>query len=71
MDLVLRGKTVRGSIVGTRNDLADALAFAAAGEVRARYTTEKLERINDIFERMAASRIEGRIVVEIGQETAP
>jgi D-arabinose 1-dehydrogenase-like Zn-dependent alcohol dehydrogenase len=31
-DIVLHRKTVRGSIVGTRIDLAETLAFAAEGK---------------------------------------
>ena len=34
-DLVLNGQTVRGSIVGTRKDLEEALQFAAEGKVKA------------------------------------
>ena len=32
-DVVLKRITIRGSIVGTRKDLAEALAFAAEGKV--------------------------------------
>jgi alcohol dehydrogenase, propanol-preferring len=32
---VLNGQTVRGSIVGTRKDLEEALQFAAEGKVKA------------------------------------
>jgi propanol-preferring alcohol dehydrogenase len=64
-DVVLKRITIRGSIVGTRRDLEEALAFAAAGKVRARFTTEPLENINDVFRRLAAGEIEGRIVLAI------
>ncbi|WP_349360320.1 alcohol dehydrogenase AdhP [Stappia sp.] len=64
-DTVLTGKTVRGSIVGTRNDLAESLAFAAEGKVRAHYSTESLDDVNAIFDRMRAGKIDGRIVMEI------
>ena len=33
-DTVLNGKSVIGSIVGTRNDLADVFALHAAGRTR-------------------------------------
>jgi D-arabinose 1-dehydrogenase-like Zn-dependent alcohol dehydrogenase len=33
-DLVLRGLTVRGPIVGTRKDLQESLQFAAEGKVK-------------------------------------
>jgi propanol-preferring alcohol dehydrogenase len=62
-EVVLLRKTVRGSIVGTRQDLAEALAFAAEGKVAARYAEDRLENVNDIFARMREGRIEGRIVL--------
>ncbi|MFC6381558.1 alcohol dehydrogenase AdhP [Psychrobacter glacincola] len=63
-DTVLNGITIRGSIVGTRLDLQESLAMAAAGKVKATVTAEPLENINDIFERMRAGKIEGRIVID-------
>lgn len=62
-DMVLNGVTVRGSIVGTRLDLQEALDFAGDGKVKAHVATEPLENINDIFERMKKGQIEGRIVM--------
>lgn len=62
-DTVLKRITIRGSIVGTRQDLEEALAFAADGAVAAHFTWDKLENINDIFARMNAGQIDGRIVV--------
>jgi propanol-preferring alcohol dehydrogenase len=62
--VVLKRITVRGSIVGTRQDLAEALAFAAEGKVRTNITIEPLDTINDVFARMAAGRIEGRVVLK-------
>lgn len=62
---VLGGITVRGSIVGTRLDLIEALDFAAAGKVRATVETVKLEDINATFERMTAGTIEGRVVLDL------
>ncbi len=64
-EVVLMRKTIRGSIVGTRNDLAEALQFAAEGKVASRYATERLDDINAIFSRMEAGKINGRIVMEI------
>ena len=63
--VVLKRITVRGSIVGTRQDLAEALEFAAAGKVKARVSVEPLDRVNDIFERMEAGRINGRVVMRL------
>ena len=62
--MVLNGITVRGSIVGTRLDLQESLAFAAMGKVAATVATDRLENINDVFARMHAGTIEGRIVLD-------
>ncbi|MEM6946136.1 MAG: zinc-dependent alcohol dehydrogenase [Pseudomonadota bacterium] len=64
-DVVLNRKTIRGSIVGTRADLAESLAFAAEGKVRSHYSVDTLENINAIFAKMRANRIEGRVVMKI------
>ena len=63
-DTVLNGITVRGSIVGTRLDLQEALDFAAEGKVRAAVTTDSLENINDVFDCMRRGKIEGRVVID-------
>ena len=62
---VLNGITVRGSIVGTRQDLQEALDFAGEGKVKATVASDKLENINDVFQRMADGKIEGRIVLDM------
>lgn len=64
-DVVLNAKTIRGSIVGTRKDLQEALDFAGEGKVKAHYSEDRLDRINDIFAQMHQGRIDGRIVVRI------
>lgn len=64
-DLVLNRKTVRGSIVGTRKDLAECLQFAVDGKVKVHYTLDKLENINTIFSTMKMGQIAGRVVMEI------
>ena len=66
-DTVLNGITVRGSIVGTRLDLQEALNFAGEGKVKATVATEKLENINDVFARMRKGDIQGRIVLDFEQ----
>jgi alcohol dehydrogenase, propanol-preferring len=64
-DVVLKRITLRGSIVGTRGDLAEALAFAAEGKVRAHFHRAKLEDINQVFANLRAGRVDGRIVLDI------
>ena len=53
------------SIVGTRRDLDEAIAFAAEGKVKAEITRAPLADINTIFERMKAGKIDGRIVLDV------
>jgi D-arabinose 1-dehydrogenase-like Zn-dependent alcohol dehydrogenase len=50
---------VRGSIVGTRKDLQEALDFANEGLVKATVTSAKLEDINDVFDKMKKGQIDG------------
>jgi alcohol dehydrogenase, propanol-preferring len=64
-DTVLNGITVRGSIVGTRLDLQEALDFANDGKVKATVEVEKLGNINGVFDRMRAGKIDGRIVLNM------
>jgi propanol-preferring alcohol dehydrogenase len=64
--VVACGITLRGSVVGTRLDLQEALAFADAGLVKATVHTERLADINGVFERMHAGQIEGRVVLDFG-----
>lgn len=65
-DVVLKRITVRGSIVGTRRDLDEAIAFAAAGKVKAEVAKVPLAEINDVFDRMKAGKIDGRMVLDFG-----
>ena len=63
-DVVLTGKTVRGSIVGTRQDLVESLAFAAAGQVKVHYHLDRLENINQVLADLGAGRVDGRVVLD-------
>ena len=63
-DVVLNAKTVRGSIVGTRQDLAEALAFAADGKVAAHFSEDKLDNVNAVFAKMRDGGIDGRVVLQ-------
>ena len=64
-DTVLRGLTVRGSIVGSRLDMAQAIDFFVRGTVTTKYETRPLEAINDIFTTMESGTIDGRIVMDL------
>ena len=66
-ELVLNRYTLRGSIVGTRKDMQEALAFAAEAKVKATIERQPLESINDVFSRLKRGKVNGRIVLEIGE----
>ncbi|MBC7920919.1 MAG: alcohol dehydrogenase AdhP [Ferruginibacter sp.] len=63
-DVVLTRKTVRGSIVGTRQDLVESLAFAAEGKVKVHYHCDRLENINQVLTSMKAGLVNGRVVLD-------
>src|SRR3546814_15434782 len=66
-DVVLKRITLRGSIVGGRKDLAEALAFAAEGKVKAHIHHRKMEDINTIFADLKGGRVDGPIVLDLGR----
>ncbi len=63
--LVLDGIQVIGSLVGTREDLAEAFQFGAEGKVVPRCELRPMEDINDIFEEMEQGKIKGRMVIDL------
>src|SRR6476620_8512277 len=62
---VLFGLTVRGSIVGTRKDMEEALDFFARGKITPTYTVRPLSDVNDIFSEMEKGAIDGRVVMDM------
>ena len=63
--LVLDGIEVVGSLVGTRQDLAEAFEFAAQGKVVPKVTLRPIEDINEIFDEMQQGKIKGRMVIDL------
>jgi propanol-preferring alcohol dehydrogenase len=57
--------SVRGSNVGTRQDLNEAVAFAANGLVKATIRTAPLEEINGVLDEMRKGKIVGRVVLKL------
>jgi propanol-preferring alcohol dehydrogenase len=64
-DVVLKRITLRGSIVGTRQDLAEAIQFAAEGKVKAHIHERPLEDINRVFAELEEGEVDGRIVLRL------
>ena len=64
---VLNRHTIRGSIVGTRKDMQEAIAFALDGKVHTTVHTARLEDINQVFAYMEQGKVEGRTVLKIAE----
>jgi propanol-preferring alcohol dehydrogenase len=63
-DVVANCITIRGSFVGNREDMAEALAFAAEGKVKADIELQPLSAINDIFDRLEHGKVAARVVLD-------
>jgi propanol-preferring alcohol dehydrogenase len=63
-DVVANCISIVGSFVGNRNDMAEALAFAAAGKVKADIELQPLSDINSVFERLEHGDVPSRVVID-------
>lgn len=62
--LVTNAIQIIGTVVGTRQDLAEAFQFAAEGKVVPKVTERKIDEINDIFNEMEQGKTTGRMVIK-------
>jgi propanol-preferring alcohol dehydrogenase len=63
-DTVINGKTVIGSIVGTRNDLVDVFNLHAAGRTKVIAVDRKIDEINGSIDDVLAGKVPARIVLQ-------
>jgi len=63
-DVVANCITIRGSFVGNRQDMAEALAFAADGKVKADIELQPLSAINRVMQRLEQGDVASRVVLE-------
>jgi propanol-preferring alcohol dehydrogenase len=63
--VVLKRLTIRGSIVGARTDLHEALDFAARGLIQVTREVRRLEEINEVFDELRNGRVSGRVVLDL------
>jgi propanol-preferring alcohol dehydrogenase len=56
---------IQASAVGTRQDLRDVLALAAAGKIRCRVGTRPLSEANQALDQLRSGQVSGRIVLVI------
>jgi propanol-preferring alcohol dehydrogenase len=66
-DVVANCITIRGSFVGTRQDMAETLAFATAGKVKADIELQPLSAINQVFDRLEKGDVASRVVLDLTQ----
>lgn len=66
-DVVANCITIRGSFVGTRQDMAETLAFAAAGKVKVDFELQRLSAINEVFDRLEHGKVPSRVVLDYAQ----
>ena len=66
-DVVANCITIRGSFVGTRSDMAEALAFAASGKVKADVELQPLSAINEVLERLHHGKVASRVVIDFSR----
>lgn len=65
-DTVINAVTVRGSVVGSRRIMREAMEFASHGRVKASVHRVRLEDINRVFEELHQGAVEGRFVIDFG-----
>jgi propanol-preferring alcohol dehydrogenase len=63
VDTVLKGISIRGSFLGTPEDLGEVFRLAQAGVGRARVESHALDEVPGLFEKMRRGEILGRAVV--------
>lgn len=64
-DTVLNGTKVIGSIVGTRQDLAEVFRLHELGRTRVIRETRQLEDVNACFEEVLAGKVSARLVFDL------
>ncbi len=63
-ETVLKGITVQGSIVGTRNDLQEVFELHAQGRTKVEYQTRDLATVNEDFEAVERGDVDARLVFD-------
>lgn len=62
-DVVANCITIRGSFVGTRENMAETLVFAAEGKVKADIEGQPLAAINTVLTRLEHGDVPSRVVL--------
>lgn len=62
-EIVFKALTIRGSLVGTRQDLAEALDFYARGLIKPTVSECSLDDVNAVFEELRHGKVDGRMSI--------
>lgn len=71
LDVVAKGITWGGSFVGMGQDMAETLAFAAEGKVKADVALQPLTAINGVLDRMERDKAARRVVPDFAAHGHP
>jgi propanol-preferring alcohol dehydrogenase len=63
-DMVIKGISVIGSIVGTRQDVAEVFALHVAGKTTIVFETRKLDDVNSAIDEVLSGKVPARLVFE-------
>lgn len=63
--LVLKRITFRGSVVGTRNDMAVAMDYFARGLIKPNISVVPFEKVNEVLDQFHLNKIQGRVVLQM------
>jgi propanol-preferring alcohol dehydrogenase len=64
-DMVIKGLRVRGSLIGTRGDVREALQLVSDGTVTPLVDSRSLDEVNDAIGAMRTRRVQGRVVLRM------
>jgi propanol-preferring alcohol dehydrogenase len=62
-DVVIKELTIKGSIVGTRQDQIEAFDFAARGLINCTTHPEPFENVSNVIKNLRQGKYEGRAVL--------
>ena len=63
--MIFGGKQIVGVGVGNRKDAIECLDMVSKGIVKVHFRTEKMEKLQDVFEEMEAAKLLGRVVLDL------
>jgi len=65
--LIVNKLTIVGTVTGSRKDAIECLKPAARGQVRTQLRIEPMSKLTQIFDEMAAGKIQGRVVLDLSR----